>query len=531
MSNYTFDSVIFDLDGVITKTALVHAQSWKLAFDEYLHIRESKNGESFREFTYEGDYLPYVDGKPRYEGVKSFLESRGINIPYGEPSDKDDVETVCGLGNKKNIMFSKALDLSGVETYPSTIELIKKLREKGIRVGVASSSKNCKVVLESAGIQDLIETRVDGLVSVELGLKGKPEPDIFVTAARNLNSIPEKSVVIEDASAGVLAGRNGGFGLVVGVARQNNSQELLDNGADIVVTDLADLDIEYFESWFNKKPKPLFESWNSQDKNKNENSRITVNPLFYRSAKSIFFSQKKLVFFLDYDGTLTPIVDRPDYAILDEEMRMTVRALSEKYTVAIVSGRMREDVQKLVGIQGLFYAGSHGFDINGPGVSMVHPEVEALIPIINDVIVSLSENLENIPNILIEEKKFSVAVHYRLVDEKYLEKIKEVVNKVVSQNKQLRVMKGKMVFEVLPDIDWDKGKAIQWIMKSLGISWSESLVIYIGDDVTDEYAFRTIRTRGTGILVTEIDNPSAADFKLNSPLEVKKLFNDVFRIK
>lgn len=530
MSNYNFDSVIFDLDGVITKTALIHAQAWKLTFDEYLLIREAKNGESFREFTYEGDYLPYVDGKPRYEGVKSFLESRGISVPYGESSDKEDAETVCGIGNKKNAMFSKALDTNGVDVYSSTIELIKNLRDNGIRVGVASSSKNCKIVLESAGIQNIIETRVDGMVSVELGLKGKPEPDIFVTAARNLNTIPKNSIVIEDASAGVLAGRNGGFGLVVGVARQNNSKELLDNGADIVVSDLADLDIEYFQAWFNRKPKPLFEFWDSPEENKNTESKIMVNPLFFRSAKSVFCCKKKLVFFLDYDGTLTPIVDRPDYAILDEEMRMTVRALAEKYSVAIVSGRMREDVQKLVGIQGIFYAGSHGCDIDGPGVSMVQPKVKDLIPVINDVIAFLSEKLNNIPNILIEEKKFSVAVHYRLVDEKYLEKIKEVVSLVISDNKKLKLMKGKMVFEILPDIDWDKGKAIQWIMKALGISWSEASVIYIGDDVTDENAFRAIRTRGTGILVTKTDNPSSADFKLNSPTEVKKLFNDVFRL-
>lgn len=253
MSKYSFESVIFDLDGVITKTAKVHARAWKETFDSYLHLREKRDSEPFRGFTHDNDYLPYVDGKPRYQGVKSFLESRGINIPYGDPGDSPDKETICGIGNKKNKMFNEILKKQGAEVFPSSIEFIKSLRNAGIRVGVASSSKNCQAVLQSVNIEDLFETRVDGVVSAELGLKGKPQGDIFVTAAKNLGTEPVKSVVVEDAESGVEAGKNGGFGLTLGVARADNEKDLKEHGADIVVKDLAEININDIENWFEKK--------------------------------------------------------------------------------------------------------------------------------------------------------------------------------------------------------------------------------------------------------------------------------------
>ena len=235
MSKHRFSAVIFDLDGVITQTALVHSTAWKEMFDTYLKYREEKYGEPFKEFSHTDDYLPYVDGKPRYKGVASFLESRGIDIPFGDPSDLPEAETACGLGNRKNLTFNEILDRDGVKLYDSTVELIHDLKKAGIRIGVASSSKNCKPVLETAGLLEMFETRVDGVVSAELGLQGKPEPDIFTTACDNLGVEYAESVVVEDAVSGVQAGRKGNFGLVLGVAREENSHELLINGADIAV--------------------------------------------------------------------------------------------------------------------------------------------------------------------------------------------------------------------------------------------------------------------------------------------------------
>jgi len=253
---YSFEAAVFDVDGVITKTAVVHAAAWKEMFDEYLKLREERDGEPFREFTYEGDYLTYVDGKPRYKGVQSFLESRGIHIDFGDVDDQPGEETVCGLGNRKNAAFTKVLREKGVEVYQSTVDLINELKAKGIRIGAASSSKNCQYILETAKLKDLFETRVDGIVSEELGLKGKPEGDIFVKAAQDIGARPDKSIIIEDAVSGVQAGVNGKFGLVIGVARENNEEDLKLNGADVVITDFAGITIEVIEEWFHQKKNP-----------------------------------------------------------------------------------------------------------------------------------------------------------------------------------------------------------------------------------------------------------------------------------
>lgn len=250
--NLPFKAVVFDLDGVITKTALIHAASWKAMFDDYLKLREERNSEPFKEFTHENDYLPYVDGKPRYKGVASFLESRGINIDFGDPSDEPGHETCCGLGNKKNIKFKEILERDGAEMYDSTVRWIKELKELGVHVGVASSSKNCQLILQKTGLELLFETRIDGAVSAEMGLQGKPEADIFVVAAEKMGAVPAESIVVEDAVSGVQAGRNGKFGLVIGVARENNEKELEENGADVVITDFEGVDMEKVKGWFLK---------------------------------------------------------------------------------------------------------------------------------------------------------------------------------------------------------------------------------------------------------------------------------------
>ena len=239
-----FDAIIFDMDGVITKTAVVHSLAWKKMFDEYLHYRAKEYNEPFREFTHADDYLCFVDGRPRYKGVETFLKSRGIKIPFGEPEDEPGKETVCGLGNRKNDFFNKVLKEEGVGVYASSVKLIKELLERGVKVGVATSSKNCVPILERAEINSLFETRVDGVVSAELGLKGKPEPDIFTTASDKLGVRYQRAIVVEDAVSGVQAGFKGHFGLVIGVARENNAHELKTHGADVVVEDLSELNVD-----------------------------------------------------------------------------------------------------------------------------------------------------------------------------------------------------------------------------------------------------------------------------------------------
>ncbi|MHA1991405.1 MAG: HAD-IA family hydrolase [Candidatus Hodarchaeales archaeon] len=259
MQELNFNAVIFDLDGVITKTASVHSLAWKQMFDGYLKYRETKFSELFVEFTKEKDYLPFVDGKPRYKGVQSFLKSRNIDLPYGNQNDSPETETICGLGNKKNQIFLSLLEKGQIEIFWTTIDLVKNLKQKGIKIGVASSSKNCKKILEGINLLDLFETRVDGLISAELNLQGKPEPDIFTTACKNLKIPFDKAVIVEDAVSGVRAGKNGNFGLVIGVARENNHYELKKNGADIVVSDMEEISIENLENWFKRGLEE--ESW------------------------------------------------------------------------------------------------------------------------------------------------------------------------------------------------------------------------------------------------------------------------------
>lgn len=250
MAELSFTAVIFDLDGVITSTVTVHSQAWKEMFDEYLQSRQKRYGESFREFTHDGDYLTHVDGKPRYAGVAAFLKTRGIELPWGTPQDAPDWETICGLGNRKNQKFREIIRREGVNLFQSTISLIHELKNKEIHVAVASSSKNCRMILETAGIRNLFETCVDGILSEKLHLQGKPEPDIFTTACDRLGVDYNQAVIIEDAVSGVQAGLNGNFGLVIGVARENNPEELKANGADIVVKDLAEIDVDRIEKWF-----------------------------------------------------------------------------------------------------------------------------------------------------------------------------------------------------------------------------------------------------------------------------------------
>ena len=231
----SFDAVVFDLDGVVTLTASVHAAAWKRLFDEVLERRAKETGDPFVPFDPERDYHTYVDGKPRIEGVKSFLASRGIDLPEGASDDGPDEPTAWGLGNRKNGYFQRVLEEKGAEVDDRTVSFVRRLREKGIRVAVASSSKNCGPILERAGLNDLFEARVDGIVSEEIGLRGKPDPDIFVEAARRLGAAPDRAVVVEDAISGVQAGQAGGFGLVIGIDRVGAAPALREHGADLIL--------------------------------------------------------------------------------------------------------------------------------------------------------------------------------------------------------------------------------------------------------------------------------------------------------
>ncbi|MFI9390015.1 HAD family hydrolase [Streptomyces bauhiniae] len=234
----TIQACLFDLDGVVTKTAVVHAAAWKETFDAFLRDHEGPHARPFDEVA---DYDEYVDGRPRADGVRSFLASRGIELPEGTPDDPPDAGTVQGLGNRKNELLLEKIRTDGVEAYEGTLRYLAAVRAAGLATAIVSSSANCRDVLRSIDAEDLFDVRIDGVVAAERHLPGKPEPDTFLAAAKDLGVPPERAAVYEDALAGMDAGRAGGFGYVVGLDRTGQADALYAHGAHIVVKDLAEL--------------------------------------------------------------------------------------------------------------------------------------------------------------------------------------------------------------------------------------------------------------------------------------------------
>jgi beta-phosphoglucomutase family hydrolase len=232
---------LFDLDGVLTQTAKVHAAAWKEMFDAFLREHAAGTGTPFEPFDEVADYDEYVDGKPRYDGVRSFLAARGIELPEGTPDDPPSAETVHGLGNRKNDLVQEMIRRQGVQVYESSVRYVRAARDAGLRRAVVTSSANAQEVLVAAGIEDLFEVRVDGVVIGREGLKGKPAPDTFLAAAGKLGVEAAQAAVFEDALAGVEAGRGGRFGFVVGIDRVGQAEALRAHGADVVVSDLSEL--------------------------------------------------------------------------------------------------------------------------------------------------------------------------------------------------------------------------------------------------------------------------------------------------
>jgi alpha,alpha-trehalase len=242
------DAVIFDTDGVITRTAEIHARAWKDLFDDFLRGHAQRTGEAFVPFD-DADYRAFVDGKQRHAGAAAFLASRGIALESGHADDPPDQQTICGLANRKNALFLARLAEAGVRPYPSTLRLARRLRTRGVRTAAVSASENCAEVLEAAGAAGVFDVRVDGIDAREMGLASKPDPALFLEAAARLEVEPARAAVVEDAEAGVQAGRRGGFGLVIGVDSTGRSERLLAHGADVVVADLAQFDIDIDHVW------------------------------------------------------------------------------------------------------------------------------------------------------------------------------------------------------------------------------------------------------------------------------------------
>ncbi len=497
----TFEAIIFDLDGVITDTASLHAATWKQMFDAFLLRHAAREGIPCEPFALEKDYLPYVDGKLRLDGLRSFLESREINLPEGGPEDPPEADTILNLGKRKQADFLQQIGEQGAGVYQSTVDLIHSAKKHGLKTAVISSSKSCAMILDSVHLADLFDVRVDGVDSELLGIPGKPAPAIFLEAARQLQVQPERAVVIEDAVSGVQAGRAGGFGRVIGIARGGDKEALLQGGADIVVADLSEIHINGDPQTAAPLPSAL-----------DDFARIV------RQAEG-----KRIAVFLDYDGTLTPIVETPELAVMAEDIRQAVLDLSLHCPVGIISGRDLADVRDKVRIDSIVYAGSHGFDIAGPkDLQVEHTVGEEFLPVLDTAEKALSVQLSAVEGVLVERKKFAIAIHYRRVAPENVERVETIVDAIASRHPKLRKSYGKKIFELQPKMDWHKGKALLSLLATLGLDGKEVLPLFIGDDVTDEDAFRAMQDRGIGIVVWDRPYETAAAYSLQNPDQVRE---------
>jgi alpha,alpha-trehalase len=497
-----FRAVILDLDGVVTRTAAIHARAWKLMFDRFLLDYSRSIGRELAPLDPVLDYGKYIDGRPRYEGAAAFLQARGIDLPRGTPGDPPGTATIYGLGNRKNELYLELLDKEGAQVFEDTLEMIRRWRGEGLKIAVISASRNCRRVLSSSGLTSLFDSVVDGVDSERQGIKGKPAPDIFLFAARQLSVDPGQATVIEDAPAGAGAGKTGGFGLVVGVSRAENTVELLYcAGADVVVGSLRDL----------RFPRAILP----------RPARCTPAALDAFDRILAESAGSKTPVFLDYDGTLTPIVSRPEDAVLSDTMRRAVQSLADVATVVIISGRGLEDIRSRVALEGLWYAGSHGFEVRGPdGLIMEPGGAASFLADLDEAQHEADRAFKSIKGVIVERKKFSLAIHYRLAAPDAFEGISSMIEELGHRHPRLAIAHGKMVHELRPALNWDKGKAVVWITRKIFGGSERVYPLYIGDDVTDEDAFREVRGWGAGILVGDHGQASRADYRLENTDQV-----------
>jgi trehalose-phosphatase len=502
-------AVLFDMDGVVADTAKAHAAVWKQLFDEFLRARADTRGTAFEPFDTGRDYRAHVDGKPRHDGVASFLGARGIELPYGGPEDGPDRETVCGLAARKNEYFRAWLATHPARPFPGTLHLLRNLREAGLGTGLFSASHNAPAVLASAGLSGLFDVVLDAAELARRGLSGKPDPAMLLETASALGVAPGEAAVIEDAVAGVAAAAAGGFGQIVGVDRHGDGERLRAAGATSVVGDLAELRLTPARTLVVQTLATVPSAWDHLQ---------TIRARLHG---------RRLFVCLDYDGTLTPIVADHTKALLGEEMRAAVDRLARHCAVAIVSGRDLAMLRRLVPVERVIFAGSHGFEIAAADGSFGPIERGAeFLPELDAAEQALRAALADVRGHSVERKRFSIAVHYRQVAPADEPALRAVVDAVLRAHPRLRRGLGKKVFELQPDLPWNKGEAVQWIAERLGFVPPDALTVYLGDDITDEHAFRALAGRGLGVVVRSADaRPTAADYAVADTTEVHRFLD------
>ncbi|WP_326545360.1 trehalose-phosphatase [Mycolicibacterium sp. ND9-15] len=488
------DAVIFDLDGVVTDTAAIDKAAWKAMFDDFLTRRPAGDAVEHLEFT-DADYRDFAEGKPQLDGIAALLKSRGISLPLGTESD-DGAATVCGLRNRLHNLVIE-MTAHQVPIFVSTVGLVRQLRAADIATGVFSSARNCKEVLRSAGLSDLFTACVDEGLASEAPFGGHQHAAVLPEVARQLGVPPARCVVVDDDAAGVAAGRDGGFVLVIGVDRNGDGAALLQCGADVVVRDLVEVTV----------------------RGGYHRLSATADALQSYSQIAPLADMRQPAVLLDFDGTISEIVNDPDAAKLVPEAGEVLKSLAALCPVAVISGRSLEDIRSRVGVPGIWYAGSHGFEMVDPDGSLHRNDAGAqAIHTLDEATEELRNRLAGVDGLVVENKRFSVAVHYRNVAPELVDGVVAAV-RTAGQRHKLRVSGGRKVIELRPDVDWDTGKTLEWILDQID-GTRPLLPIYIGDDLTDEDAFDAVRHKGIGVAVRNAesgDRPSAARFALENP--------------
>lgn len=398
----------------------------------------------------------------------------------------------------------------GAPALSTTVSLVQRLRHLGVGTAVVSANRDCAAALGAAGLGDLFAVHVDG-AAAEPGPSGEADPAALLEAARRLGVRPDRCVVVEDAEAGVAAARAGGFALVIGVDRDGPGTQLSRGGADSVVADLGEVTVRSGDRRLSTLPDAV------------QAVSLTDDDTGGRTP-AVFF---------DFDGTLSEIVDDPGAARLVDGADAALRALAAVCPVAILSGRDLGDVVDRVGVPGLWYAGSHGFELRGPdGAHHQNETAAAAIPVLAEAADELRSRLASIDGVLVEHKRFAVAVHYRNAAREHVGAVTAAVREA-GRRDRLRVTTGREVIELRPDIDWDKGKTLRWLTDRIGGAASERLLpVFVGDDITDEDAFAEISSDGIGIMVRHSDDgdrATSARFAVADPAAVRAFTEELAR--
>ncbi len=493
-------AVLCDLDGVVTKTARVHAEAWKQVFDNFFYHYEEK-AHILYSFNIVNDYIQFIDGEQQIEGVKEFLLSKNISITE---------DIIYDLAQKKDKIFLQLLEKQGVEINDDNFNKLNEWKQQGMKLGLVSSSRNCQPILKKSKLSSFFQVCIDELAEQEQ-LKGIYR-NTFLYAATKLNVPPESIMVIEDATVGIEVAKQGNFGLVVGLIHPNNYQKMQKSRADVLVTTLEEL------------------VWNGKQIRFPRYYQHLPNACNQINEMEVLFSNHQLVVFLDYDGTLTPIVGHPENAILNDSMREVLSQLSKLVKITIISGRDRNNIQSLVNLPNVFYVGNHGLDMEGlDEKEIVQKNIESSISTLRQVWQELALKLASVSGIQIEPKKFTLAVHYRNVATEKQSEILAITQQIVERYSNLTIVYGKKVLDVCPKTGWNKGEALKWLISKFDLVKDKIVPIYIGDDLTDENAFRALTDDGIGILVGNHGSKTYADFVVKDPVEVQEFLKKIIQ--